>query len=721
MDRSFSTLVLCLGAAFAAIALIGCSEPSATHKETEATTSAAQQAPEKNRSAGDDRGYPRELLAARGRLTPVALQFPAPPAEQKLSTPGPSSEPAPRTIFQPRIQRLPAVAIGDEVVVIDRVEERPSNKNAGKDLKGKDSKRDDLKIEISEPIADIVRLPALDDSRAAQDSMATESDEQAAVNAPDDEQHHSEAPRATISGIQRESGQGNNVAFETETEATADETKKEVVDDDPSHGLQPSRWSEPDIDSPAFDSSWTESPADTTEAPRGAASQTPPELDIGESENEAIKRAASKRLSLRDDRQTPDEPAASVEDNEAISPAPRTAAPRTAAPRTGAPRTGAPRTAAPRTAAPLNDIEQTVSPSDPTGEVDSARLQRLPALPDETSAPAEGVASETTLSMPRSKNAKREPDAPPPPAVEPHVPATTGPMRAVNRRAEEAIRHAFALARRGATYSARTELIETLRMLAEALDLQAKSREHSDALKRGFRALQEAEDFQQRGLAADLDMEVLIAAHQTPVLKHSDLSNLTPLVALQRYYTYAQQQLIVAGGGQATASVALYGLGRLQTIGNEEDADEVAPQAMVFHQAALMVDPMNYKAANELGVLLARFGQYGQARDMLVHSVRVRPQPESWHNLAEVHEQLGEHELARRAAYEGKLAARHGNSVDSPVRWVEPAALAGITGPSAAAQPPAAAPEQPQPSAARNASQSQDEGLMRFIPWRRSR
>ncbi len=269
-------------------------------------------------------------------------------------------------------------------------------------------------------------------------------------------------------------------------------------------------------------------------------------------------------------------------------------------------------------------------------------------------------------------------------------------------------------------------------MISQALDMQSGDRRHSEALAGAFRALEEAEDFIPRGTAleANLNMAILARGHKTPVLKDEDATKVTPVDALQRYYTYAQQQLIIAGGHQRNASVALYGLGRLESMMDKQSVGGLsrgAPQAMVFHQAAMLVDEGNYKAANELGVLLARYGQYEQAREVLVHSVRARPQPESWQNLAYVHERLEQHDLARRATHEAQLAAAHqlasGGYADALVRWVEPDALAAAGDESYIPAPlqPAATPEATSRTRATPAAdRGESRGLMRLMPWIRS-
>jgi hypothetical protein len=216
------------------------------------------------------------------------------------------------------------------------------------------------------------------------------------------------------------------------------------------------------------------------------------------------------------------------------------------------------------------------------------------------------------------------------------------------------------------------------------------------------------------------------------VLKGESVENTSPLVALQRYYTYAQEQFTIAGGEQPAASLALYGLGRQQSLmntGADARLSRSAPRAMVFHQAALSVDSANYKAANELGVLLARFGSYEEARNVLAHSVRVCSQPQSWQNLAIVHQRLGELELAQQAASQAKLATRGGaaHDADSPVRWVEAAELANSVAPAEADLIPArTAPgegeaDAPTPEARTVLRDRESSGRMRLIPWVRSR
>ncbi len=277
------------------------------------------------------------------------------------------------------------------------------------------------------------------------------------------------------------------------------------------------------------------------------------------------------------------------------------------------------------------------------------------------------------------------------------------PMQAVTNRAAAMVRHGGLLADRGAYYSARAEFIQALRSITQALDAQSGTQEHSQALANGLHALSEADDFSPRGsqLEADMDLGSIIASHGTPVLKDANLSTVTPLAALQQYYGYAQQQLTFACGHDPAGSSALFGLGKLTTMMAARTPEERrlhGPKAVALHQAALQVDARNHLAASELGVLLATFGQYEDAKRVLQHAVEFAPQAENWHNLAVVHERLGEPDMAKRARIELQLAKTAQASGKTPklggpqVEWVDAATFAqqspNLQTPVIATQPP---------------------------------
>lgn len=214
--------------------------------------------------------------------------------------------------------------------------------------------------------------------------------------------------------------------------------------------------------------------------------------------------------------------------------------------------------------------------------------------------------------------------------------------------AQGLVQHAQELAERGAVYSAQAEFVQVLKLVAQSLDAQQGATPHGDALTAGLQAMLEADDFApadaRRGNGMDLSR--LIAMHRTPLLKQADASQLTPLRALQAYYSFAQKQLALAGGHETAASMALYGWARLQTVIGERSN---IPKAVALHQAAVAVDPRNFPAANELAVLMARCGALEEARQLLLHSLSMCERSETWHNLAVVYEGQGQNEQALRA------------------------------------------------------------------------
>ncbi|NIP69689.1 MAG: hypothetical protein GTO04_11050 [Planctomycetales bacterium] len=244
----------------------------------------------------------------------------------------------------------------------------------------------------------------------------------------------------------------------------------------------------------------------------------------------------------------------------------------------------------------------------------------------------------------------------PPPRQPPHVSQVAQQrFQLLGHICGEHIRYGNDLACRGATHSARQEFIVVLNRVSQALDHTSGNHQYTTALQAGLVALREAEDFQtgHNRLSTDVDLKRLIATHQTQALKKIlDFQHLTPVMAMQSYLQYGKEQLIFASQQQPVASRALYGLARLETSprqGRPLDKPIRGPRAIALHQAALLVDQKNYAAANELGVLLAHYGQLDGAGDVLSHAAKLSSQPETWHNLARVYEMKGDRKRADQA------------------------------------------------------------------------
>jgi hypothetical protein len=137
----------------------------------------------------------------------------------------------------------------------------------------------------------------------------------------------------------------------------------------------------------------------------------------------------------------------------------------------------------------------------------------------------------------------------------------------------------------------------------------------------------------------------------------------------------------MAAGREPVGSLALYGLGKTaMAIHGSVDAPNptIAGEQMACYQAALMVDGRNFRAAHELGVLLATNGRLEAARDLFLSSVAVSENAATWRNLQVVWGQLGD---VAQSAQAGRRAdqlmnTRIGAITGDNLRWVDPQTFA---------------------------------------------
>jgi len=257
-------------------------------------------------------------------------------------------------------------------------------------------------------------------------------------------------------------------------------------------------------------------------------------------------------------------------------------------------------------------------------------------------------------------------------------------LERIARQADRHTRRGFELAGRRAPFSARLEFIGALQLLAEALDAEHNTDVHGRCLSAGLTAIKEAEDFipMSSRLESNRDIPVVIDSHRTPVLKNSDTRRLASFLAMKCYFTFAQEQLSTSVGREVAGSMALHGLGKLYAALASQGRGVVRaaePKAMVFYQAALLVYPENSMTANDLGVLLARCGDYREAESALRRGLAIQSQSTGWHNLAMVYGQLGQRDLALRADQQAVVAARSEAArrrSNPKVRWFDPDAFA---------------------------------------------
>jgi tetratricopeptide (TPR) repeat protein len=300
--------------------------------------------------------------------------------------------------------------------------------------------------------------------------------------------------------------------------------------------------------------------------------------------------------------------------------------------------------------------------------------RNLPALP----------AEQPLAGPPKTIEALQGTPLAPPPAA-----ARSEQMENLAVQADRRTEHAFELAGRGAYFAARAECISALRLIAQGLDAEEQTTVHGRALSAGLAAIKESQDFVPRGskLEADLDLTAVVGSHRTPVLKNVPAAQLRSLSAMKCYLVFAQEQLAVAAGHEVAGSMALRALGKIHAALAQDGAGDVVaaePKAVVFFQAALIVYPYNYMASNDVGVLLARYGDYANARRALEHSVSIYQGAANLGNLAAVYQQLGRPDWAGIARQQAQAAGRAEaarlknlrQSSNGLVEWVDPPQLA---------------------------------------------
>jgi polysaccharide export outer membrane protein len=281
----------------------------------------------------------------------------------------------------------------------------------------------------------------------------------------------------------------------------------------------------------------------------------------------------------------------------------------------------------------------------------------------------------------------------------------------IARQADRQTVYGYELANRGAYFAARAEFTAALRLVAQGLDNEQHTGVHGQALSAALTALKEVKDLLPCGakLEAEIDLPAIVAGHRTPVLQGVPADDLRPMAAVKSYFTFAQEQLAAAAGHEVAGSMALTALGKLHAAMARQKCVEIPAaesKAIVFFQAAMLVFPRNYLAANELGVLLAHSGNSAEARRALEHSVGVYAGSVNLANLAVIYQQLGQPQWALAARQQAEAARRSEEarlrgmtgSAGGMVQWVPPAALAQ-TGVPAVDPPRSPQPASPAPRA----------------------
>ncbi len=304
--------------------------------------------------------------------------------------------------------------------------------------------------------------------------------------------------------------------------------------------------------------------------------------------------------------------------------------------------------------------------------------RRLPDVPAPTGKDTRQPETYPPLSAATAGPTLASPSPVPPP---PSVPSA---WQRLEPQVQATIDRGYELASRGASFSARAEFLRALRMITQVLDTTESSTRHSQALARALRAMQEAEDFaaDRAGILEQPDMRQVVTGHRTQLIRPDEAASLTPLAAMQRYFTYARAELTQAVAKVPLAAEPLFALGKMQPLMNDDGeatASLKTARALVYYQVALEADPSHARAANELGVMLARIGRWEEARELLRQAALATGAREIWNNLAAVHDKLGEQRLAELARAEAGRSSAHAQATPATTRplvqWVDDSAF----------------------------------------------
>lgn len=228
------------------------------------------------------------------------------------------------------------------------------------------------------------------------------------------------------------------------------------------------------------------------------------------------------------------------------------------------------------------------------------------------------------------------------------------------------------LARR-AYLSAMHEANEAIVRLVRVLDLKQNRFASEPTWAQAQQALREAQEFTSvNRIATDSELFArLIQSHETPILKDTNVTDLTPLAAAQHYRAYAEQCLVNASQGHPWFAELYYCLGRslqAQAESNPSKADGLMHQSLTYFRAAHAIDPSNVTNANQLGYVLLKLDRPSEAINQLQQVVQSPNCPlESWQNLVQASSRLGDSQTEKWAVENYMAAKARGVVASGPV------------------------------------------------------
>lgn len=257
------------------------------------------------------------------------------------------------------------------------------------------------------------------------------------------------------------------------------------------------------------------------------------------------------------------------------------------------------------------------------------------------------------------------------------------------QRSEQLTHEAEMALRRGAVHSSREAAVGALRASAAAADLRSGGRDATGALELATTAIREVGDFVGRyGQVGRGDLQRMVDAHQTPVLKGCDTTALSPHAAADVYLDFARERLVEAAGGRREAAVSLGMLARAERARHDLHPELSESVAVACVRAAVATDPADARLANELGLQAMQLGLLREAQWALERSWAIEPSEPALRNLIETYQLAGDVARAQQLMAMLPQFAAEANSHLPEVMRVEPAEFAAISPP---VQSPAAA------------------------------
>ncbi|MCU0720982.1 MAG: hypothetical protein MUC83_14825 [Pirellula sp.] len=249
--------------------------------------------------------------------------------------------------------------------------------------------------------------------------------------------------------------------------------------------------------------------------------------------------------------------------------------------------------------------------------------------------------------------------------------------KAVRQELAKHLETCDSLLKRGATHSARAEILIGLRKLFRTMDLHRGVTHSETCFEAALTAMREESDF--HNLQMNRSVSSIVAMHETPALKNRPLESVTTELACQHYRAYARFQMAQAADGHLYAADLLYALGKTLEKDAEQNSDraqQLRSQAVICYQTALQLRPNQHHASNQLGYALIHLDRIEEAYDALRTSIEAKPNAPAWTNLAEIYRRRGATTEANYAVQQAMSLGGGQPSEKLDITQVDPAVFA---------------------------------------------